>query len=169
MTSTTDNGASGDYFHTNTNGAANTLTLTIAGLTMGNTFSLDMLASRVDNNASGIYEYSLNGGTSWSGFTVLNSDGTVATTDGWNTNNTQTQARHTNTQGYALHHYMNLSDVTLTGSTLQIRATDSNLGTTGTGNYTVINAVPFTVVPEPSSFGLALVGLDALDTRRKRA
>lgn len=166
-TSSTDNGASGDYFYTNTSATADSFTLTIANLTPGNTFSLDLLASRQDANASGLYEYSLNGGTTWSGFTVLNSNGTLATTDGWNTNNTQTQAFHNSAQGFSLHRYMNASGGTLTGSTLQIRTTDSTLGTTGTGTYSVINAVRVTVVPEPSTMAFMVLGLTALASRRR--
>ncbi|RYD75768.1 MAG: PEP-CTERM sorting domain-containing protein [Verrucomicrobiaceae bacterium] len=169
-TSSSNNGASGDYFYTSTSPGADTFILTISGLTPGDQFSLDLLASRNDMALpGGLYEYSLDG-TAWFGFSVLNSDGTPATTDDWDTKNTKTQAFNIETQGYNLHRYMNVSDVTLTGSSLQIRVTDSNLeDATITNSYTVLNAVQLTVepVPEPSTMGLLGLGVGALLLRRR--
>lgn len=169
VTSSTDNRASGDYFFTAVSATADTFTLTIANLTPGSTFSLDLLASRNDANLpGGLYEYSLGGGV-WTGFTVLNSDGSLATTADWNQFNTQTQAFNNKTQGYDLHRYMNVSNVTLTGTTLQIRVTDSALEDASINtSYTVLNAVRLSIVPEPSMFGLLGLGVGGLLARRRR-
>lgn len=165
-TSSTDNAASGDYFFTDvkTQTGDDSFILTIDGLTMGRTFSLDLLASRNEGNAVGFYEYSLNDGTTWNGLAVLNSNGTLATTDGWDTNNTKTQPFEADTQGYDLHRYMSASAVALTGTTLQIRAMDIN----DTGSYSVLNAIRLNLVPEPATLGLVLLGLTALVSRRRR-
>ena len=164
-TSSTDNNASGDYFFTSTSSGAQSFTLTIDGLTSGHTFSLDLLASRYSENANGFYEYSLDDGSNWSGFDVLNSDGTDANTGGWDTFNTQTQGFDMRSQGYVLHRYMNISDVTLTGTTLQIRTTDAS---TSDGDWSALNAARLTLIPEPSMIWLVLMIGSAVFVRRPR-
>ena len=170
-TSSTDNTASGDYFFTSTSTAADSFTLTITGLTAGDTLSLDLLASRNDTAMPGaLYEYSLNGGASWLGFSVLNSDGSLALTDGWDTFNTQTKAFNNEGQGYNLHRYMNVNGITATGSTVQLRVTDSNLNdATITNSYAVLNAVQLTIVPEPATVGLLSLGLGLGALIRRRS
>jgi hypothetical protein len=168
-TSSTDNTASGDYFYTNTNAAANSFTLTVSGLTAGDILSLDLLASRNDAAMpGGLYEYSLNEGSSWFGFSVLNSDGSLALTDGWDSFNTQTKAFNNEGQGYNLHRYMNVNGIMATGSTVQLRVTDSALNdATITNSYSVLNAVQLTIVPEPGTVGLLGLGLGVLMRRRR--
>lgn len=167
------NGAAGDWLYTsNSNIPADlnfSYTLAFAGLTAGNTFSLDMLSSRNTGDSVGFYEYSLDNGSSWSGFTVYNGDGTLATTAGWDTKNTQTQAFSSVGQGYALQRYMNVSNITLTGTTLQVRARD-NPNTTGTAgsNYAGINATRLTVVPEPTHTALLCISSLGFVLRRRR-
>jgi hypothetical protein len=170
VTSVDNNGASGDYFFTNVSNdvVIDSFTLTIGGLTAGDTFSLDLLATRNEENTpGGLYEYSLNG-VDWFGFRVLNSDGSIAMTDDWDTFNTQTQAFNIKSQGYNLHRYMNVNNITLTDSTLDIRVTDSRLeDSTINTSYSVLNAVQLTVVPEPSTLGLLGMGIGALLLRRR--
>jgi hypothetical protein len=140
----------GDDFFWTGNDTANELsfTVTFGGLTAGDDVSLDVFASRRSSLALlGYYEYSLDGGSSWSGFGVLENDGTAATTDGWDSNGTQSQLFNLDeTGGYASGRYMNISGVTLTGTSLNIRltspATDSN--------YAGINAMRLTT---PDSSG----------------
>lgn len=169
-TSGDNNDASGDYFFTNNAAGVHTLTLTFGGFTPGDRVSVDLLASRNEaNQPGGLYEYSLNGST-YAGFSVLNSDGTPAMTDGWDTFNTQTKAYNNETQGYNLHRYMNVSDVTLTGPTLTVRVTDSSLNDTSiNASYAVLNAVRLTVVPEPSAAAAFAIGAGLLALRRRRA
>jgi len=139
VTATDNNSASGDNFYTNnTRPAAESFTLTFGGLTSGSVISLDLLAARSSSAALGFYEYSLDGGNSWLGFNVLNADGTAALTDGWDTHNTQTQVFSLQSQGFNLHRYLNVTDITLTGSTLAIRVMDGN---DATGTFASLNAV----------------------------
>lgn len=168
-TSATDNRASGDYFFTSTAGASHSFTLTIGGLAAGNVVSLDLLASRNEASISGTvrggkFGYSLDGGTTWNGLKVLNSDGTVATANGWNTTDTWTTDFQLKADGYDNHRYMHIDNVTLTGTTLQIRVLDD----TG-GGYNVLNAAQLAVaVPEPSTALLATIVPAALALRRRR-
>jgi hypothetical protein len=163
-TSSTNNGASGDYFFTSTSTALDSFTMIFAGLTPGDTFSLDVLASRNDGASSrGTYTYSLDGGTTTSGLNVLKSDGTAETAAEWVGQNTKTREFHGLNDGYTLHRYMNIGNVTLTGSTLRLTVTD-------TGNYSTINAVRLNVVPEPATAGLLAIGGGLLlSARRRRA
>lgn len=167
-TSASVNSASGDYFFTSTAGGSFSFTLTIAGLTAGDIFSMDLLASR--NEASiigtvrgGRFGYSLDGGTTWLGFQVLNSDGTVATASGWDTTNTWATDFQLKADGYDNHRYMHIGGVTLTGSTLQIRVMDD-----AGGGYNVLNAFQLNVVPEPSSLALLLIGCAIMAKRPAR-
>jgi hypothetical protein len=165
-TSTTDNSASGDFFYTSNGGTTiHSFQLIFGGLTPGQTFSLDMLASRNTSLARGFYEYSLNGGGSWLGLNVLNGDGTPATDLGWNATNTKDQAFQNDVDGYANHRYMNVSNIALIGTTLAVRTTDAN---PLTGNFSVVNAIRLSVVPEPAStLFLLLSGASLLALRRR--
>lgn len=164
-TSSTDNRSSGDYFFTNTGASADSFTVTFSGLTSGQSISLDVLASRNTGSPRGFYEWSVDGGTTWKGFTVLNSDGTVATATPWNNSDTQATVFHNVNDGYTAHRYMNTSNQTLVGSTVSVRVTDEAVS----GNYSVINAIRLTVVPEPGSAVLVLAAsLLGLAARRRR-
>lgn len=160
------NGAAGDNFFTNNSTTtAASYTLTFGGLTAGDIVSIDLLASRNSGSALGFFDYSLDGGSTWTGFRVLNADGTVATTNGWDTNNTQNQVFGLQSQGFTLHRYMNAADLTLTGSTLRIRTTDAN-DTTST--FSAINAIQVTVTPEPTTGALLVMAMACLGCRRHR-
>lgn len=160
------NGAAGDNFYTNNSTAtAASYTLTVGGLTAGDKVTIDLLASRNSGSALGFFDYSLDGGTTWSGFTVLNGDGTTATTAGWDTHNTASQAFNLQTQGFTLHRYLHAADLTLTGSSLMIRTTDGNTTTT---TFSAINAIQLTVTPEPTTSTLLMASLTWIVCRRRR-
>lgn len=160
------NGAAGDNFFTNNStSSAASFTLTFGGLTAGDTVSIDLLASRNSGSALGFFDYSLDGGSTWAGFRVLNADGTLATTNGWDTQNTQSQVFGLQSQGFTLHRYMNATDLTLTGSSLMIRTTDAN-DTTST--FSAINAIQVTVTPEPTTGALLVMAMACLGCRRRR-
>ena len=83
--------AVGDYFFTSTSTSGEqTFTMTLGGLTPGNTVALDLWFSRNGTFAygSGYFDYSTDGGANWTGFAVLNKDGTACTANGWDTNDT---------------------------------------------------------------------------------
>lgn len=160
------NGAAGDNFFTNNSTTtAASYTLTFGGLTAGDVVSIDLLASRNSGSALGFFDYSLDGGSTWTGFRVLNADGSVAMTNGWDTNNTQSQVFGLQSQGFTLHRYMNAADLTLTGSSLKIRTTDAN-DTTST--FSAINAIQVTVTPEPTTGALLMMAMACLGCRRRR-
>lgn len=160
------NGAAGDNFFTNNSTTtAASYTLTFGGLTAGDIVSIDLLASRNSGSALGFFDYSLDGGSTWAGFRVLNADGTLATTNGWDTKNTQSQVFGLQSQGFTLHRYMNAADLTLTGSSLMIRTTDAN-DTTST--FSAINAIQVTVTPEPTTGALLVMAMAWLGSRRRR-
>jgi hypothetical protein len=153
-TSTTQNNASGDLFYTS-NGSDGNIhqgILTFSNLPVGYTFTLDVLASRNTGAADGFYDFSLNGGGSYTGFTVLNGDGTVLTGRA----NTQAVAFDNLVDGYQNHRYMSSSGI-LTGSTLAFRMTDIS---NANGNFASVNAMRLTVtaIPEPGSVCLLLLG-----------
>lgn len=161
-------GAGNDFFWTDNDPDNNPLsfTMTFGGLTAGNTVSLDLFASR---NSSLVleanYEYSLDGST-WFGFNVLENDGSTATTDGWNTNNTQSQLFNLDEDGgYANGRYLNISGVNLTNSTLDVR-----VSVPGAANYAGINAMRLTVIPEANSYALlaGLLGMSYVMLRRRQ-
>jgi hypothetical protein len=166
-----DDNAADDFFWTTNNGdldTAQSFTLTFGGLTAGSEISLDLFASRSSSlDVTAYYEYSLDGGTTWYGFTVLESTGTTATTDGWDTANTQTQVFNLDEDGgYEDGRYMNISGITLTDSTLDVR-----VSVTADANYAGINAAQLTIViPEPSTYtflGGSLILAYAVRRRRR--
>jgi hypothetical protein len=161
-----NNQAAGDNFFTN-NTAAGTqaFTLVFGNLPATGTVSIDLLAARNSTAALGFFEYSTDGGTTWAGYRVMNSDDTVATTNGWDTNNTQSQAFSLQTQGYNLHRYMNAVDVPLDSGSLSIRTTDGN---STTSTFSAVNAIRLTVVPEPTSIATAAGGLLVASAARRR-
>ena len=162
-----DDAAADNFFTSN---AANTnpdsYTLIFGGFTLGDKVTIDLLASRNSGSANGFFDYSLDGGTSWTGFTVLNPNGTLAATDGWNTNTTATQSFSLQSQGYTLHRYMNASDLILADSTLRIRTTDL---TTSSGLFSAINAIQLAVtpVPEPGTYLLVIAAIAGIPCWRK--
>lgn len=162
-----NNQAAGDNFFTNnTLAGAQSYTLVFNNLPTGGTVSIDVLAARDSGSALGFFEYSTDGGASWAGFRVMNSDDTVATTNGWDTNSTQSQAFALQSQGYNLHRYMNANDVSLGSGSLSIRTTDGN---STTSTFSAVNAIRLTVVPEPTSIATAAGGLlVAMAARRRR-
>lgn len=162
-----DDAAADNFFTSN---AANTnpdsYTLIFGGFTPGDKVTIDLLASRNSASANGFFDYSLDGGTNWAGFTVLNADGSLATTAGWDTNTTATQFFSLQSQGFTLHRYMNASDLTLSGSTLRIRTTDL---TTSSGLFSAMNALQLTVtpVPEPGTYFLVIAAIAGIPCWRK--
>lgn len=165
--STTDNTAAGDFFYTNNSATStpHTYTVTFGGLTVGDKVSLDLLASRNSADSKGYYDYSLDGGTTWFGFRVLNHDGTVAATNNWSTNDTKGQVYRAREEGFQLHRYMNVSDLALTQSTFLVRVTDADAAT---ATFSNINAMRLTVVPEPATAALVGVAAAGLLARRRR-
>lgn len=160
------NGAAGDNFFTNNSTTtAASYTLRFGGLTAGDIVSIDLLASRNSGSALGFFDYSLDGGSTWTGFRVLNADGTIATTNGWDTNTTKSQEFGLQSQGFTLHRYLNAADLTLTGSSLMIRTTDANDTTT---TFSAINAIQVTVTPEPTTGALLMMAMACLGCRRRR-
>lgn len=160
------NDAAGDNFFTNNSTTtAASYTLTFGGLTAGSTVSVDLLASRNSGSAKGFFEYSVDGGGTWLGFNVLNGDGTAAATDGWDANNTQTQAFILQSQGFVLHRYLNVGNVTVPGTTLMVRTTDADAVTS---TFSAMNAMQVVVeVPEPGMGVIVAMGMGILLRRRR--
>lgn len=118
--------AAADYFYTRVNEEGiQSFTLTFGNLKPGNHASIDVWFSRV-NGGSGLYDYSLDSGKTWLPFTVLEKDGAISTTDGWDGKNTATRRFSGITDGNRKARYMNASGVVLTGPALQIRVTDDS-------------------------------------------
>lgn len=157
-------GAAGDYFFTSTNTNNESFTMIFSGLTPGEAANLDVWTSRVTATSEGFYEYSLDGGSSWSGFTVLEKDGSASTGDGWTGMNTQVKGFQGIRDGNNNARYMSVSNLLLTGSTLSVRTTD----TEGAGTWSAIGAIRLSVVPEPGTIGLALATMSGLALRRPR-
>ncbi len=152
--------ASSDYFYTSPDtgtGSVDTGIFTLAGFTEGDKISFDLWASRENSNSLANYEYSLDSGVTWLGLNVLNSDGSVETEDGWDTNTTQSQLFGGQVDGGSEGRYMNVANLTIGASEdFQIRVNDN-----GDGKYVVVNAMRLTVIPEPST-SAALLGMLAL-------
>jgi hypothetical protein len=166
-----DNAADDFFWTTNNSGldTAQSFIMTFGGLTAGNEISLDLFASRSSSLVlTATYEYSLDGGTTWAGFTVLESGGAAAVTDGWDTANTQTQVFNLDENGgYEDGRYMNISGITLTESTLDVR-----VSVAADANYAGINAAQLTIViPEPSTYAFlgGLLTLAHVVLRRRRS
>ena len=126
-----------------------TFTLTFGGFSVGDTVSLDLFASRNSSLAlTGYYEFSLDGGSTWSGFTVLDVSGAVDTANGWDTKNTQTQLFDIDNDGYTLGRSMSIAGTVLTGTELQVRVTKPE-----GSSYTGLNSARLMVtsIPEPST------------------
>lgn len=118
--------AAADYFYTRVNEEGiQSFTLTFGNLKPRNRVSIDVWFSR-GRAGSGRYDYSLNNGRIWFPFTVLEKNGTVSTTGGWNAKSTVTRPFSGSTDGNKEARYMNASDVLLTGPSLQIRVMDSS-------------------------------------------
>ena len=136
-------GAAGDYFYTSTAAGSHSFTMTLANLTRGNTISLDLWTSRVNSTGIGLFDYSVDGGATWNGFTVLAKDGSLATDGGWDTHDTTTQSFHLVNDGNNSARYMTTGDIVLPGTTLSFR-------TSNAGAWTAIGAARL-IVPEPSA------------------
>jgi hypothetical protein len=149
--------ASSDYFYTSPDYNVDSGIFTLAGFTEGDQISFDIWASRENVNSLAYYEYSLDSGITWLGFNVLNSDGSLETEDGWDSNTTQLQYFGGQVDGGSEGRYMNISDLTIGASgDFQIRVSDDADGT-----YVVLNAMRLTVIPEPST-SVVFLGLLAL-------
>lgn len=157
------NGAASDWLYTTTTSGQSSHTYTFSNLTAGNIFSLDLFSSRDNASSFGRFSYSLDGGTNWIGFTVLEANGTPATDEGWSTNTTLSQNYNISTQGYDKYRYMNASNITLTGTSVVVRAQDVDVS----ASYAGINAMRFTVIPEPTA-AILVSGLALSAFRRRR-
>lgn len=144
-----------DYF--NSDSTESPAIFTFGGLTAGDTISLDLFASSIASSDSprGYYSYSLDGGTTYFGFNVLEKDGTVVSTGV--AGNNYFNAR---SQGNDLGYYMNVSSLTVGAAENVMVQVQQN---TGFGRYAVISAMQLSVtpVPEPSTYAL-LAGCFAL-------
>ncbi|WP_269522993.1 PEP-CTERM sorting domain-containing protein [Coraliomargarita parva] len=159
--------AAGDYFFTSTGSGAESFTLTFGNLVEDSQISLDLFSSRYTDTATGYFEYSIDDGSTWYGFSVLEKDGTATTDVYWLGEDTSSSPYRGKSDGDALGRYMN-EIITLSGTTsLQIKVTDY---VTGSGTYTVLNALRLTVIPEPSNYALISAGFAAglIALRRRR-
>lgn len=157
----------GDYFWTGNNNAISaSFTILFGGFQIGDKVSVDLIASRDTSSLvnTGYYEYSLDGGTTWAGFTVVNAAGAAVTAGGWDTKTTQTQLFANVADGYTNGYSMNITGVELAGASLQIRVT-SPVGSSWAG----LNAVRLDVIPEPGTCALLAGGLVALALSRRRS
>lgn len=126
-----------------------TFTLTFGGFSVGDTVSLDLFASRDSaNSITGYYEFSLDGGSTWGGFTVLDVNGAVDTANGWGTKNTQTQLFDIDNDGYTLGRSMSIAGAVLADTSLLVKVTKP-VGS----SYTGLNSARLMVtsIPEPST------------------
>jgi hypothetical protein len=171
VATTTNNLVAGDLFFTDNGtggpGGIGQVTFTFGGLAAGQTVSLDFLGARNTTAADGFYEFSIDGGATFQGLNVLSPDGTPAGGT-WTGFNTQTKSFDNLADGYTAHRYMNVSDVALTGTTLQLRARDID---TTSGNFAAMNAMRLTVtdaVPEPAAASLLAAAGGAMVARRRR-
>jgi hypothetical protein len=163
--------AAADYFFTSTLVAGASMVASFANLPVGATLSIDVFMSRANQNSNGLFDYSLDNGNSWTGFTVLNKDGSPATGNSWGSNTTLTQDFQGQRDGNSNARYMNASNITLTGSTLRIRTTDVEVGT-GVGAWTGISAIRLDVaavpVPEPGTWGILFMVMAGVVVWQKR-
>lgn len=163
MDAATD-GAVGDFFFTSNDANIDTATITISGLT-GLNFSIDLLAGGKNHSAyeGSLISYSLNGGSTWTGFTQYSISGDAITI-------ADSSDPATPVTGYSMQagRYLSATGLSLTsGDDLIIRGVDTD------GEATAFNAMRLTLdvaaVPEPSAlafligFGATLIGL-----RRRR-
>jgi len=164
----TNTQAAGDYFFTANNGLVrDSFTIVFSGLTLGDSVSLDLWASRqTGQNGNGLYSYSLDGGASSNGFFVLEQNGTATSDAYWTGNNTMTTTFRVGTDAYDNGRYMNISDVVLSGSTLEVTVLDDP-----SDPFSVLSAMRLevTAVPEPSSVAMLILGSMGLITWRRRS
>ncbi len=142
--------AAADYFWTGGFTAdTNTFSLTLGSLVPGSTASLDLWFSRVADSTNGKFEYSLDGGGSWSGFTVLERDGTPSTADGWDLADTQTANFAGERDGNNASRYMNADAITIGGpGTVDIRVTNGT-------NWVGLAAIRLTITPTDADVMIA--------------
>lgn len=158
-------GAASDYFFTSTS-STSSFTVTLAGFNIGDIVSLDLWASRNSStNGIGFYSYSLDNGSTWHGFQVLNKDGSPATANGWNTHNTLTQSYHASNDGNIAARYMHGGELVLIDEMILIRGQDPQAS-----HWTPLNAIRVQVIPEPATVAMitALFTLGAVVIFRRR-
>jgi hypothetical protein len=147
-------GAAGDYFYTSTNSTVDSFTMTVGGLTAGSAVTLDLWMSRSSGaGGDGFFDYSMDGGGSWTGFKVAEKSGVLSTDAYWSGNTTASTTYRAYTDGWVGARYMTSQSVVMTGTTLIFRATDA----TTTGGWTGIGAVQLQVsaIPEPHTYAAA--------------
>jgi len=157
--------AAGDYFFTANNGAVvDSFTIVFSGLTIGDTVSIDLWASReAGQNGNGRYSYSLDGGLSSNGFFVLERDGTATSEAYWTGNNTMTTTFRVGTDAHANGRYMSIGNVLLTGTTLELTVRDDP-----SDPFAILSAMRISVVPEPSSLAVFLLAGAVVSLYRRR-
>lgn len=162
--------AAADYFFTSIN-ADTDFTVTLGNLNEGDTVNLDLWMSRVSSSGSlGFYEYSLDGGSTWSGFNVLNKDGTPATARSWDTNTTQSQTFLAEIDGNDNARYMNVGALTVG----ELGTVDVRVNDTSSGNWAGLGAMRMTLtpVPEPATYAMllsiAVLGIVYVRRRQRR-
>ncbi len=163
-------GAAGDYFFTSTSLGAQSFTLTFSGLNSGDTVSVDLWFSRDSDNGNGLYTYSLDNGSSWQGFNVLEKDGLASTAEAttgvdWNTTDTSAHAFRGKIDGYTGLRYMNISSLNIANDGLLLKVSDASAAD---GKWTALAATRLIVIPEPSSVLLLLGGISLLVIFRPR-
>ncbi len=157
-------GAAADYFWTGGFVAnTNTFTLTLGNLAPSSNASLDLWFSRVGDSTNGKFEYSLDGGTSWLGFTVVERDGTPSTADGWDLNDTQSANFGGERDGNNATRYMTADLAIGAPGMVNIRVTN---GTNWVGlGAARLDTAP---IPEPGATFLLFGSLAVIGLRRRR-
>jgi len=149
-----------DYFFTDNNVAVHTNIFTLSNLTAGVLVSIDIHMSRISGQGGhGRFDYSLDNGSTWTGFTVMEPNDSVTTSDGWNTNTTATKTFDAFNDGYAAARYMSSGFVVLSTNTLRFRVTDAP-----GSSYSGITAARLTVVgaPPPAMTGAQATAADTV-------